>query len=72
MQTTEPKPSNEMSVALAERMLAEILAEVLRRGFFGKAGVEISVQDGTIQTVRRTTERIERAVPITLQPRRMR
>ena len=39
---------------------AELLAEALRRGFFGTAAVELSVQDGTIQHIRRTVERIEK------------
>lgn len=40
--------------------MAELLAEALRRGFFGTAAVELSVQDGTIQHIRRTVERIEK------------
>ena len=32
----------------------------LRRGFFGTAAVELSVQDGTIQHIRRTMERVEK------------
>lgn len=40
--------------------MAETLAEALRRGFFGTAAVEFSVQDGTIQHIRRTVERIEK------------
>jgi hypothetical protein len=39
---------------------SEILAEALRRGFFGTAAVELSVQDGTIQHIRRRVERIEK------------
>ena len=31
---------------------AELLAEALRRGFFGTAAVELSVQDGTIGSVK--------------------
>ena len=31
-----------------------------RRGFFGTAAVELSVQDGTIQYIRRTVERMEK------------
>ncbi len=37
-----------------------MLAESLQRGFFGTAAVELSVQDGTIQHIRRRIERIER------------
>ena len=31
-----------------------------RRGFFGTAAVELSVQDGTIQHIRRKVERVEK------------
>ena len=40
--------------------IAQILAESLRRGFFGTASVEVNVQDGTIQHIRRCVERIEK------------
>lgn len=51
---------NAKKVAQLEAMMAELLAEALRRGFFGTASVEVSIQDGTIQHIRRTVERIER------------
>src|SRR3990172_6747240 len=51
---------NAKKVAQLQMILAEILAEVLRRGFHGTAGVELSVQDGTIQHIRRKVERIEK------------
>jgi hypothetical protein len=51
---------NAKKVAQLQAIMAEILAESLRRGFFGTAAVEVSVQDGTIQHIRRTVERIER------------
>jgi len=47
-------------LAQLQSALAEILAESLRRGFFGTAALEVSVQDGTIQHIRRTIERIEK------------
>ena len=53
-------PANVQKVAQLEQAVAEILAESLRRGFFGTAAVELSVQDGTIQHIRRKVERIER------------
>jgi len=51
---------NAKKVVQLESALAEILAEALRRGFFGTAAVELSVQDGTIQHIRRKVERIEK------------
>jgi hypothetical protein len=52
--------ANAKKVAQLELALVEILAEVLRRGFFGTAAVELSVQDGTIQHIRRKVDRIEK------------
>ena len=60
MMTHSKTPANREKMAQLRSALAEILAEVLRRGFHGTAGVELSVQDGTIQHVRRRVERIER------------
>lgn len=51
---------NAKKVAQLQAVLAEVLAEALRRGFFGTATVELSVQDGTIQHIRRTVERVEK------------
>ena len=44
--------------------MAEILAESLRRGFYGKAAIELAIQDGTIQHIRRLIERIESNVAV--------
>ena len=45
---------------MLQAIMAEMLAETMRRGFFGSATVELSVADGTIQHIRRMVERIER------------
>jgi hypothetical protein len=50
---------NAKKVAQLQAILAEMLAEALRRGFFGTAAVELTVQDGTIQHIRRKVERVE-------------
>lgn len=60
MMTHGKTPGNVKKVAQLESALAELLAEALKRGFFGTASVELSVQDGTIQHIRRRVERIER------------
>lgn len=39
---------------------SEMLAEALRRGFFGTLSLELAVQDGTIQHLRRKVEKIEK------------
>lgn len=60
MMTHGTTQGNAKKVAQLQTILAEMLAESLRRGFFGTAAVELSVQDGTIQHIRRTVERIDR------------
>jgi hypothetical protein len=60
MTTVRHTPVNETKVSQVETALAELLAESLRRGFHGKAAIELAVQDGTIQHIRRIVERIER------------
>ncbi len=55
-----PTPTNAKQVARLQEAVAELLAEALRRGFFGTAAVELSVQDGTIQHIRRRVERVEK------------
>jgi hypothetical protein len=53
-------PGNAKKVAQLQSIMAELLAEALRRGFFGTATVEWTVQDGTIQSIRRKLERVEK------------
>lgn len=53
-------PVNQQKVALLRKALDELLAETLRRGFHGTAGVEFCVQDGTIQYLRRRVERLDK------------
>ena len=60
MMTHGTTPTNQQKVAQLQEAVGELLAQVLKQGFFGSAGVELSIQDGTIQTIRRKMERIER------------
>ncbi len=60
MTTLTETPGNERKMGQLRAAVGEMLAEVLRRGFFGTAGVEVVVQDGTIQSIRRRVERVER------------
>ncbi|HLA83841.1 MAG TPA: hypothetical protein VJL29_03525 [Thermoguttaceae bacterium] len=53
-------PANQEKVSQLRAAMAEVLIEVLRRGFHGTAGIELCVQDGTIQHIRRRIERVER------------
>ncbi|HEY2883102.1 MAG TPA: hypothetical protein VGJ15_11725 [Pirellulales bacterium] len=58
--TTNGKPGNRVKLDQIEATLAEMLAETLRRGFFGKASLELAIQDGVIQNIRRFVEKIEK------------
>jgi hypothetical protein len=60
MTTVRHTAVNETKVSQVETALAELLAESLRRGFHGKAAIELAIQDGTIQHIRRLVERIEK------------
>jgi hypothetical protein len=51
---------NRERVTQLEAMLAELLIETLRRGFHGRAAIELAIQDGVIQHIRRTLERLEK------------
>ena len=53
-------PGNRQRVTQLEAALAELLVEVLRRGFNGRALIELAIQDGVIQHIRRTLERLEK------------
>ncbi len=60
MMTHARTPGNAKKIAQLEAAMAEMLAEATRRGFFGIVALELNVQDGTIQHIRRKLERIER------------
>jgi len=60
MVTLSATAANEKKVEQLHRVLAELLADVQKRGFYGTAGVELSIQDGTIQHIRRRLESIEK------------
>lgn len=53
-------PANQRKTAQLVSSLKEMLADALRKGFHGKVGVELNIQDGTIQQICRRVERIER------------
>jgi len=60
MMTHSKTAGNVKKVTQLEAALADMLVEILQHGFFGTAAVELSVQDGTIQNIRRRVERIEK------------
>jgi hypothetical protein len=60
MNTARITPGNRQRVTQLEAALAELLVEVLRNGFNGRALIELAIQDGVIQHIRRTLERLEK------------
>lgn len=60
MTTLNATSGNDRKVRQLQTVVAELLAEALRRGYHGTVGVELAIQDGTIQHIRRRTDRIER------------
>lgn len=58
MNATSRPQTKVNKVEQAEAALAQALADASRRGFYGTAGVSLSVQDGRIQHIRVTTERM--------------
>ena len=53
-------PSNLTQIEPLESMLRELLANVLRKGFYGTAGISITVNDGIIQHVRSQTDQVRK------------
>ena len=60
MTNPRPTPGNREKVSQLEAAVAELLLEVLRRGFHGRAAIELAIQDGVIQHIRRTLEKLEK------------
>jgi hypothetical protein len=62
MTTTFRRPADTLGnhdrVPQAQAVLNELLYDALRPGFYGRAVLDITVQDGTIQHIRRTLERL--------------
>jgi len=52
--------ANDQKCEQAQHALRQLLAEIVQKGFYGTAGIELAVQDGTIQNIRHRMERIER------------
>lgn len=51
---------NKRKLARLSAAWREVLAETLQRGFYGTATVEVTVNDGTIQHIRKKVERVEK------------
>ncbi len=44
----------------ADRVWRVMLDEAMRKGFYGTAAIEVSLNDGTIQHIRRRVEQFEK------------
>ena len=53
-------PTNQKKTARLLTLLDELLRQTLQRGFHGSVQLEIAVQDGTIQHIRRRVEQLEK------------
>jgi len=60
MMTHGKTSGNAKKVAQLEATWAGMLGESLQHGFFGTVAVELTIQDGTIQNIRRRIEQIEK------------
>jgi hypothetical protein len=59
MMSVQETPVNQAKVARLERAWRELLEAATARGYHGTFGVEVTVQDGTIQHFVRRLERRE-------------
>lgn len=57
---TADTPVNRGLAARAERLWSDLLADAQTRAFHGTVAIEVAVQDGTIQHIRRRYERTEK------------
>jgi hypothetical protein len=58
MQTTVQTTPQKNKIDQLEAELAKLIADASRRGFYGEAGITLSVQDGRIQHIRVAIERM--------------
>ena len=52
--------ANAEKIRRLQKIIEELLGQSLRSGFFGTVSVEMSIQDGTIQHLRRRLEQMEK------------
>jgi len=60
MMTLRNTSTNQGKLKRMESLLAEMLAEALQRDFHGTISLEVAIQDGTIQHLRRRVEQLEK------------
>jgi len=60
METLTESPANVTKLTRVDQTLRALCDEVLRRGFYGVAAIELAIHDGTIQRICRKVEQVER------------
>jgi len=60
MTTLIASPANQKQLARLRELLDQLCEETLVRDFYGTVHLELRIQDGTIQSIRRRVERIFR------------
>jgi hypothetical protein len=58
MQAVVENPPEGNKLQQAELAFAQLIADAARRGFYGTAGLTLSIQDGRIQHIRLAMERM--------------
>jgi uncharacterized protein with FMN-binding domain len=58
MMTTATSTREANKIQQAEAAFAQLMADASRRGFYGTAGLTLSIQDGRIQHIRVAVERM--------------
>jgi hypothetical protein len=60
MEMLKESPVNLAKIERANRLWKAIFDEVLLRGYHGRASIEMTITDGTIQRIARNIERVEK------------
>jgi len=60
MESKKHSDANQAKLKRVNAALELLLDDLLKRGFHGTGRLELSISDGTIQTIRRTTERVDK------------
>jgi hypothetical protein len=60
MEMVKQSPANLTRLARVDDVWQGILSDVLKRGFHGRASVEVQIVDGTIQRITQSVIRVEK------------
>jgi hypothetical protein len=60
MLTQKTTAGNARKLQQLQRVIDNLLSQILEKGFFGTGTIELDIQDGTIQNIRVRVERVER------------